>query len=122
MEAYVRKLYNGHYYLIKGNPENHKQNTQSLGEFITRRQAIRHCKKLGYDLIIKSKEEIPKPQQDQAYPRIQNQPMLRTTLAVAEKHAQPLRIKEQLAQAQKQVNNQIQIKPTQLTMQGWESR
>jgi len=112
MEAYVRKLYNGHYYLIKGNPENHKQNTQSLGEFITRRQAIRHCKKLGYDLIIKENPIIKKQQQYLPEP----------ILVVAEKQAQPLRIKEQLKIAQKQVNNQIQIKPTQLTMQGWESR
>jgi len=53
MSAYIRKLYNKRYYIISGIPENHKGNTTILGEFHTRRQALRHATTKGYDLIIK---------------------------------------------------------------------
>ena len=54
MQAYIRKLHNDRYYIIEGAPENHKQNTNILGDFNTRRQAIRHANKNGYDLIIRN--------------------------------------------------------------------
>jgi len=61
MQAYVRKLYNGHYFLIQGIPEKQHENATSLGEFSTRRQAMRYAAKNGYDLIIRSKTpEKPK--------------------------------------------------------------
>jgi len=57
MQVYIRKLYNGHYYLISGRPENHRNNT-IVEEFYTRRQAIRHAAKSGYDLIIQTRTPI----------------------------------------------------------------
>jgi hypothetical protein len=54
MEAYIRKLCNGHYYVISGRPEDHENNKLVEG-CNTRRQAIRHANKKGYDLVIKSR-------------------------------------------------------------------
>jgi len=68
MQAYIRKLHNGRYYIISGTPENHHNNTTSLGEFYTRRQAMRHADKMGYDLVIRSSrpttEELPSVMDD----------------------------------------------------------
>jgi len=58
MNAYVRKFYNNHYYLISGLPENHVNN-DIIEEFSTRRQAIRFAKKNGYDLIIQNRDSTP---------------------------------------------------------------
>ena len=54
MEAYIRKLHNEHYYVISGRPENH-ENNKIVEECNTRRQAVRHAIKKGYDLVIKSR-------------------------------------------------------------------
>ena len=58
MDAYVRKLHDGHYYLIEGLPENHKTNMISLGRFSTRRQALRYAKAHGHEVIIKDRESL----------------------------------------------------------------
>jgi len=54
MEAYIRKLHNGRYYIISGRPENHEGNTV-VEDCNTRRQAVRYANKLGYDLVIRSR-------------------------------------------------------------------
>jgi hypothetical protein len=61
MEAYIRKLYDGRYYIIAGIPENHRSNNKSLGEFCTRRQAIRHAISNGFNLIIRSRSSQQLP-------------------------------------------------------------
>ena len=54
MDVYIRKLYNGRYYVISGRPEN-QGNSSVVEECYTRRQAERYARKNGYDLVIKSR-------------------------------------------------------------------
>lgn len=52
--AFVRRLYDGAYYLIAGVPED-VQNIKLVSRHGTRREAIRHGKRDGYDIIIKNR-------------------------------------------------------------------
>ena len=54
----MRKLHDGHFYLIEGLPENHSSNLISLGRFSTRRQALRYAKAHGYDVVVKERESL----------------------------------------------------------------
>ena len=52
MQAFVRKLYNDRYYLIGGTLESLSESSPILGEYTTRREAIRKGRQQGYEIII----------------------------------------------------------------------
>ena len=54
-QAYVTRLYNGYYYVIAGKRGDLCERSKIVGEYFTRREAIRKGKKLGYDIIIKNR-------------------------------------------------------------------
>jgi hypothetical protein len=58
MEAFVRKLYNGHHYVIAGNPDQFNENSKIVGEYSTRREAIRNGKREGYDIVIRNRATV----------------------------------------------------------------
>jgi hypothetical protein len=58
MEAFVRKLYNGHHYVIAGNPDQFTENSKIVGEYSTRREAIRNGKREGYDIVIRNRAKV----------------------------------------------------------------
>ena len=56
MKAYIKKV--GHFYTVfQGTPEYHKKDNPVLGEYLTRRQALRHAKRNGHDVIIRGRED-----------------------------------------------------------------
>ena len=57
MQAYIRKLHNNRYYIISGIPENHENNT-IVGVYYTRRQALRHAVRDGYEVIIRNRKPM----------------------------------------------------------------
>jgi len=57
MKAHVRKLYGGYYYLIEGTPDTFSENSKVISDHITRREAIRHGIKNGYDIIINKRQQ-----------------------------------------------------------------
>ena len=58
MEAFVRKLYNGRYYVIEGSPDQFNDKSKVVGEYSTRREAIRNGKREGYDIVIRNRAKI----------------------------------------------------------------
>ncbi|MCL2221911.1 MAG: hypothetical protein FWC20_00910 [Oscillospiraceae bacterium] len=57
MTAYVRRQttkYGYHrFHVYEGLPENHNEDTKTVGIYVTRRQAIRKAEQDGYKVIIK---------------------------------------------------------------------
>jgi len=58
MEAFVRKLYNGRHYVIAGNPDEFSENSKIVGEYGTRREAIRNGKREGYNIVIRNRAKV----------------------------------------------------------------
>lgn len=55
MDAYIRKMYNGFYYIIEGRPED-KENSRLIDmPCNTRLQAMRYAKRDGYNVIINNR-------------------------------------------------------------------
>ena len=60
-QAFVKRHYSGRYLLIAGNPEDFKSAIEDeraarlISQHSTRREAIRHGKRDGYDIIIKNR-------------------------------------------------------------------
>jgi uncharacterized protein with PIN domain len=58
MQAYIRKLNGGCYYVILGLPKNHANNTVLDEVFYTRRMAERYIKKHGYDYVKRTSDNL----------------------------------------------------------------
>jgi len=61
MDAHIRKMYNGRFYVIAGHP-NDKLTEDSivLGDYNTRRQALRYAKRDGHEIIIRNRSPVVK--------------------------------------------------------------
>lgn len=55
MDAYIRKLYNGFYYIVEGRPEDKHSSRVVDMPYNTRRQAMRYAKRDGYNVVIQGK-------------------------------------------------------------------
>jgi hypothetical protein len=60
MQAYVRKLYRGNYYIVEGNPDDPNNFKVIDRPYGTRRQALRYAKKDGYDIVIRNRPAVKK--------------------------------------------------------------
>jgi len=55
MQAFVKRLYNGRYYVIEGKREDLSESSKIVAEGSTRREAIRHGKSAGYEITISNR-------------------------------------------------------------------
>ena len=62
MKAYVRKATDYRYAVYAGSPENHSKDSLVIGEYFTRRQAIRHATRNGYSVQIRGHDYIAEEQ------------------------------------------------------------
>jgi hypothetical protein len=61
MDAHIRKLYNGRFYVIAGHPSDKlTEDSIILGDYNTRRQALRYAKKDGHEIIIRNRSPVLK--------------------------------------------------------------
>ena len=54
-QAFVTRLYNGRYYVVEGKREDINESSKVVGEYCTRREAIRNGKREGYEIVIKNR-------------------------------------------------------------------
>lgn len=59
MEAFVRK-FNNRYYLIGGNPVDFSESSRAIGEYSTRREALRNAKRMGFEVVIRNRDSVGK--------------------------------------------------------------
>jgi len=59
VEAFVRRVSDSRFALLNGSPDYFNHHTAVIGEFSTRRQAIREGRKVGYEIIVKNRSSDP---------------------------------------------------------------